>query len=203
MTSRRALALGLVLLAAVAAGLVRVVGDRPPHSVPAVSAAAVAPAAHLEALRRAAALAPCPPGLGPDLPDVSLPCLGGGPAVALSSRGSGVVTLVNVYGSWCGPCADEMPLLASFSRRAGTRVRLVGVDDEDDPALALPFARDLGQRWPAVVDDDKVVARRYGAGVPVTLFLTAAGRVVHVQHGAFTSLRQIVAAVALHLRVQV
>ena len=33
------------------------------------------------ALRAAAALPPCPSGLGPDLPELTLPCLSGGPDV--------------------------------------------------------------------------------------------------------------------------
>lgn len=50
----------------------------------------------LAALRSAAALQPCPAdGLGPDLPDVRLPCLDGGPEVPL--RGSvGQPTLVEL-----------------------------------------------------------------------------------------------------------
>lgn len=156
----------------------------------------------LAPLRQAAALAPCPVGVG-DLPHLVLRCLGGGPDVVLDGHPSGVPTLVNIYGSWCAPCAREMPLLAQFAARAGQRVALLGVDTEDEARLALLFAKDLGQHWPAVVDDNGVLLRHYGSGPPVTLFVDGAGKVVFVQRGEFRSVEQVASAVRLHFGVQV
>jgi cytochrome c biogenesis protein CcmG/thiol:disulfide interchange protein DsbE len=158
-------------------------------------------AVDLAPLRAGAALAPCPAGVGPDLPDLVLPCLGGGPDVRLRGTPSGVPTLVNVYGSWCGPCQEEMPLLVEFSRRAGAKVALLGVDTLDEPRLALLFARDLGQKWPAVVDDDKAVLLRYGTGPPVTLFVDPSGKVVYVKTGPFRRLADVQSLVRRYLGV--
>ena len=156
----------------------------------------------LAPLRAAAALTPCPSAVSVDLPDLTLPCLGGGPDVALRGA-TGRPTLVNVYGSWCGPCQEEMPLLVDLSRLAGDRLDLVGVDTLDEPSLALRFAKDLGQHWPAVVDDDKKVLVQYASGPPVTLFVDARGKVVHVKTGPFRSLAELRAQVAEHLGVRV
>ena len=57
----------------------------------------------LERLREAAALQSCPEGLGPELPALVLPCLGGGPAVDLRAAAPGRPTLVNVWATWCPP----------------------------------------------------------------------------------------------------
>lgn len=205
------MALGAVLAAVLVAGAVRVSGQLGAGAAPVASrstatpstATASTPPARLATLRAAAALDPCPTALSPELPDLVLPCLGGGPAVRLRGPASGVPTLVNVYGSWCGPCQEEMPTLAAFAREAGARVRLVGIDTEDDPTQALPFARDFGQHWPAVVDDDKRVLLGYGGAPPVTLLLDGRGHVVYVQHGAFRDLAAVRAAVATHLAVRV
>jgi thiol-disulfide isomerase/thioredoxin len=156
----------------------------------------------LAPLRAAAALAPCPTGVG-RLPHLVLPCLGGGPDVTLDSPPSGVPTLVNVYGSWCSPCQREMPVLAAFMARAKGRVALLGVDTEDEPRLALRFAKDLGQHWPAVVDDDGRLLRHYASGPPVTLVVDRTGAVVFVHRGPFTSLGQVVTDVQRHLGVAV
>ena len=161
------------------------------------------PGVDLGPLRAAAALEPCPTGISRALPDVELPCLGGGPGVRLRGTPSGVPTLVNVYGSWCDPCQEEMPLLVAFARKAGPRVALVGVDTVDEPRLALQFAKDVGQHWPAVVDDDKRVLREYAAGPPVTLFVDPAGEVVHVKTGPFRSLPELEAQVERYLKVAV
>ena len=161
------------------------------------------PPDRLAALRSAAALDPCPSSIGRDLPDLVLPCLGGGPAVHLRGPGTGVPTLVNVYGSWCGPCQDEMPTLVAFAKQAGHRVQLLGVDTEDEPSQALPFARDYGQHWAAVQDDDKAVLARYASGPPVTLFVDASGKTVFVHTGPFRGLADLRAAVATHFGVRV
>lgn len=145
----------------------------------------------LAPLRAQARLAPCPSGVSKDLPALTLPCLGGGAAVRLDGPGTGRPTLVNVYGSWCGPCQREMPLLVAFSKAADGKVALLGVDTEDEPRLALLFARDVGQSWPAVVDDDKAVLRRYASGPPVTLFVSAAGGVVHAKIGPFKDVAEL------------
>ena len=194
-TQRWALAgLAVLLLAAVA---LRDRGPGPgPTSVPAAAAV------DLAALRDEADLRPCPSGLGPAMPDVELPCLGGGPDVDLRSAAPGRPTLVNVWASWCAPCADEVPELVSFSERAGDRVDVVGVLTSDEAARGLAFSADFGMRYPSLVDDDGEVLRAFLPGPPVTLFLDAEGTVVHTRSGAFRDLAELEGLVAEHLGVR-
>jgi cytochrome c biogenesis protein CcmG/thiol:disulfide interchange protein DsbE len=179
----------VVVLALIAAGLLvksHTGGDKQPDLGP---------------LRAAAGLAPCPSGLGPEVPDVTLPCLGGGKSVRLRSAAPGVPTLVNVWASWCGPCVAEVPELVAFTTKAAGRVAVVGVDNEDEPADALRFAAQHGMRYASLVDDDKTVLRTVASGPPVTLFIDAEGHITHKQHGQFHSLEEIEKLVATHLGV--
>ncbi len=153
-------------------------------------------------LRAAAALDPCPAGLGPELPDLVLPCLGGGPPVDLRSSGPGRPTLVNVWATWCPPCVDEVPDLVSFAAAAGDRVGLVGVLTQDPERNGLEFARQFGMRYPSLVDEQGEVFRANRPGPPVTLFLDAQGRVVHKRSGKFRDRAEIEALVAEHLGVR-
>ena len=187
------LGIGLVLAAAV---LLR---DDP---APAAAPVSTAAAPDLTALRTAAALEPCPAGLGPELPDVVLPCLGGGPDVALRAEPPGRPTLVNVWASWCAPCAEEAPDLVAFAEKAAGRVAVVGVLHQDDLGRGLAFTRDFRMRYPSVVDADGEVQRAFRPGPPVTLFLDAEGRVVHQRSGAFRDLAEVEGLVAEHLGVQ-
>lgn len=155
----------------------------------------------LPGLRRTAALQPCPAGLGPELPDITLPCLGGGKDVAVRAAKPARPTLVNIWGSWCRPCVAEVPDLVRFSDRAAGRVDVVGIDTEDDPADALTFAAQYGMRYPSLVDDDKVVLRTVAPGPPVTLFLDASGHVVYSHLGKFSSAAELEKLVAQHLGV--
>ena len=165
--------------------------------------ASAAPAsASLRALQEQAALQPCPAGLGPELPDLRLPCLGGGPDVDLRSQVPGRPTLVNVWASWCAPCADEVPELVALAEKAGDRVGLVGVLTTDTRERGLAFSKDFGIRYPSLVDDDGAVLRAFPPGPPVTLFLDAQGRVRHTESGAVESLAELEALVARHLGVR-
>jgi thiol-disulfide isomerase/thioredoxin len=157
----------------------------------------------IRALQAAAALEPCPAGLGPGLPRVSLPCLGGGPYVDVSKARLGRPALVNVYGSWCHPCLKEMPLLRQFDEQAAGKVALVGVDTSDEFSKGLQFARDVRQHWPSVYDNNRVIGARFLAALPGTLFLDASGKVVYVFHDVFTSVTQIKDLVRQHLGVTV
>jgi thiol-disulfide isomerase/thioredoxin len=156
----------------------------------------------LAPLREAAALAPCPPGLGPDVPALVLPCLGGGPDVDLRAAPPGRPTLVNVWATWCPPCVEEVPDLVAFADEADGRVGLVGVLTQDPERNGLEFARQFGMRYPSLVDDQGEVFRAFRPGPPVTLFLDARGRVVHKRSGKFTDVAEIEALVAEHLGIQ-
>lgn len=158
--------------------------------------------AALAALQGRAALTPCPVGLGPQLPDLVLPCLGGGSDVRLRGAVPGRPTLVNLWASWCAPCVEEVPRLRAFSARAGDRVGLVGVLTTDSRSSALTFAAQYGMRWPSLVDDDGRVLRSFQPGLPLTLFLDATGRVVYRKSGAFRSEAELEQLVADHLGVR-
>jgi len=146
-------------------------------------------------LRRAVVLDSCPKALGADLPRITLPCLSGGPDVALASAAPGKPTLVNIWATWCGPCVREVPLLLKFRAAAGDRIGIVGVLHEDEQGQALEFARQYGMHYPSVVDDDGKVLRAFGSGPPITLLVDAGGHVRQVKRGEWHSLAELRAAV--------
>ena len=147
-----------------------------------------------EQLVAKAALDPCPASTSAhprkSLPDLTLPCLGRGPAVHLAGL-AGVPTVVNIWGSWCTPCQAETRYLSTVYDAAKRKVRVLGVDTEDDPKSALDFAPhvDPPMHYPQVVDKDKklLIALNQPSAVPTTVFVDAAGRVVHITHLPYRS----------------
>ncbi|MDQ1695848.1 MAG: hypothetical protein QOJ03_1201 [Frankiaceae bacterium] len=139
------------------------------------------------------------------LPDVTLPCLGAGPVVHLAGLG-GRPTVLNVWGSWCGPCQKETPYFARAYDALKSRVQFLGVDDEDDPDSALDFAAHVSprMRYPSVIDENKqVLLGLHGfVGVPSTIFVGADGKVVKQVSSAYASTAQLQADIARYLGVQ-
>ncbi len=97
----------------------------------------------------------------------------------------GQVVLVNFWASWCGPCRQEMPHLNRLHdayRRAG--FVLLGVNIDEDAALAATTAARWGLRFPVLLDTDKTVVRLYDLGsMPATVLIDRDGRVRHLHRG--------------------
>jgi thiol-disulfide isomerase/thioredoxin len=136
----------------------------------------------LQEAKEKAGVEPCVEGDGAEvdggLPAVSLACFGGGPAVDLSTLRGPMV--VNLWGYWCGPCREELPILATFYADHGDRVAMLGVDYQDvqvDDAMAL--VAKAGVTYPLVADPDGDLSGQqpFGPirGLPISVFVAEDG----------------------------
>jgi cytochrome c biogenesis protein CcmG/thiol:disulfide interchange protein DsbE len=117
----------------------------------------------------------------------TLPALGKtGQQVSLSQY-QGKPVIVNFWASWCEPCQQETPLLASWYKQQDGHVNLVGVDENDTTAAALKFAKAKGVTYPIGFDPQVTIALDYNVdGLPQTFFLNAQHRIVDHVLGAVT-----------------
>ena len=136
------------------------------------------------------------------LPDLTLDCLGGGDPVRLSGL-AGTPTVINLWASWCGPCREELPLLARAHDAYGDRVRIIGVDFADSaPDAALELARVTGVTYPLLSDPESTAkAPLKVVGLPQTVFVDRQGRMVATERIAFRSYAELTAAIDRHLGV--
>lgn len=95
----------------------------------------------------------------------------------------GTVSVINVWGSWCGPCRTEAPGLARVARQLGERSRFLGINVRDNPAAAQAFERAFEIPYPSVHPDDAGSAiLAFGgaltaAAIPSTVILDEQARV--------------------------
>lgn len=105
------------------------------------------------------------------LPDLTLPCLGGGESVDIARlRGPMVITF---WASWCGPCRRELPIFQTFAQRYAGRVAVLGIDYHDvNPAAALDLIRKSGATFPLLADTETAIAQQ--GKLPISLLPTLA-----------------------------
>ena len=120
-------------------------------------------------------------------PGFTLTALGvPGQQISLSQY-QGKPLIVNFWASWCDPCQRETPLLAGWYKQQHGRVVIVGLDENDNTANALKFARAKGVSYPVGVDPGLAAANSYGVvALPQTFFLDARHRIVDRVYGAVT-----------------
>ncbi|MFI7427677.1 TlpA family protein disulfide reductase [Micromonospora sp. NPDC049836] len=102
----------------------------------------------------------------------------------------GQVVLVNVFASWCGPCRDELPLLAETARRwSPNGLRVVGLNLRDGPDAVRALLQEAraGDALTVLPDPDGARAIEWGVrGVPETYLVDRDGRIVAHQPGVVT-----------------
>lgn len=121
------------------------------------------------------------PGERPSVASFEATLLDGSTLSSSSLRGT--VTVMNVWGSWCGPCRAEAPDLVEAAERLGDRAQFYGINVRDSPDAARAFERAFGIPYPSINPDDSArTILAFGgvltaAAVPSTVVIDADGAV--------------------------
>lgn len=156
----------------------------------------------LRAIKQDAGMDKCPEvdAERSELPDLTLPCLGGGPAVEL--RGIRGPAVVPVWAQWCGPCREELPWFQRLHEAAGDRLTVLGLNWQDpQPEGALSFAVSAGVTFASVADPDATL-QEGARGLPL-LYLVDQDGAVTLRRGQLDSYDQLVGLVEDHTGVSV
>lgn len=99
----------------------------------------------------------------------------------------GQVTVINIFASWCTPCAAEMPELVALKKQFPD-VRVIGVVWNDDPKTIRAFLKQHGNPFEALWLDPKGNATiALGIkGIPETLVVDARGTIRYRLPGILT-----------------
>ena len=134
--------------------------------------------------------------------DTLLNCLSGTEKISVESlRGP---LIVNVWGSWCGPCKQEMPYFVDFHHQANGKVKLLGIAVEEAKAQdSKDFIISYGITWPNLYDAKGITRAIFGMGVPVTWFIDQQGTVVYKHIGVVETTEELIELTAKYLKVAI
>jgi len=122
--------------------------------------------------------------VGKPLPADSLPPLTGGQPVKIAAAAAAPM-VVNVFASWCAPCAEEAP---QMMRLKALGVPMVGVAYKDQTAATQGFLDKYGDPFEQVLQDRSGdVGVDFGiSGVPETFVVDTHGMIVAKHIGPMT-----------------
>ena len=103
--------------------------------------------------------------------------------------------VINVWGSWCEGCKEEMPYfidLYKMQEFESGQIQLLGVNVEESSKVeAIEYIKKSGMSWPHLEDLDGISKSIFGSGVPVTWFINEEGKNVGIKIGAYTNKKQL------------
>lgn len=104
--------------------------------------------------------------------DLSGPSLRDDQPIHLSDF-AGKVVVLNVWGSWCGPCRTETPELEKvFDETEALGVAFLGIDVRDNRSAATDFVTDRKVRYPSIFDPPMRSIIALGKGYPTSVVPT-------------------------------
>jgi len=125
--------------------------------------------------------------------ELFLDCLDGSGAINFFSIKGPIA--VNVWGSWCEGCRQEMPYFVELYQRQPFKsgeIKLLGVDiEESSRQVGVDFINAYEMTWPHLEDLDGKTKSLFGPGAPVTWFIDKNGKVLSKHIGTYTDRDQL------------
>jgi cytochrome c biogenesis protein CcmG/thiol:disulfide interchange protein DsbE len=111
-------------------------------------------------------------------PDFDLPLIGQEGNFVLSQQ-RGQVVVINFWGSWCGPCRDEAPMLQRlYEEYQSQGVLFVGIAVKDIESDSIEYIEEFGITYANVMDIGARMEEEYRTqGVPETFVVGKDGHI--------------------------
>lgn len=122
-------------------------------------------------------------GVGDQAPDFTLVDLNGEEHRLSDYKGQGV--LLNFWGTWCKPCAKEMPALnKQYTEYKDQGVQVLAVNIAQSNFEVQKFADQYGLDFPVVLDRTKSVMHTYNVDpLPTTVLVNPEGDIERIIMG--------------------
>ncbi len=126
--------------------------------------------------------------IGKPLPDFVLKTLAGAPSSMKKELKAGRQTLINVWATWCIPCAVEMPELQQMRAKFAARgIDLIGLNvDAEKDVNVKDYVTKKGVNYPILVGGTNAIEKIYATdelSVPLTILVDEKGIVTDLIPG--------------------
>ena len=103
--------------------------------------------------------------------------------------------LINVWGSWCEGCKQEMPYFVELYQNPlfkNGQIQMLGINvEEKSKEDAIDYIQKIGMSWPNREDASGISKSIFVPGVPVTWFIDENGKAIDIKIGAYTNKKQL------------
>lgn len=125
-------------------------------------------------------------------PNVTLTKMSDGRAFEPLRDTAGSITLLDFWASWCGPCLEELPVVASVvSMYPPDQVRLIAVNTEEEPSWVKKFVNDQSIDVDVALDPRGEAAAAFGVEqLPTLVVIDQQGAVRRIHVGFRNTLSQ-------------
>lgn len=132
----------------------------------------------------------------PPLPAIQVTDLATGVSAPLPEFARGRPVVLNLWASWCGPCRQEMPMLAQAQQREPNLAFLFINQGESMDAVRAYLEREHLPLREVLLDSGSQALKALGSnGLPTTVFFDASGHQIDAHFGVLNA-----AALATRLR---
>ncbi|YCA42731.1 thiol-disulfide oxidoreductase ResA [Bacillus sp. JZ8] len=121
--------------------------------------------------------------VGEKAPDFVLEDLNGEKHKLSDYEGKGV--FLNFWGTWCKPCAKEMPVMQNqYEQFKDKGVEILAVNADETELAVNRFSKSYGLTFPVMIDDGGEVQTAYDIGpLPTTILIDSKGEIVDIFEG--------------------
>ncbi len=104
--------------------------------------------------------------------------------------------LIDLWATWCAPCLSTLPDLARIRRStAQTDLKLIAIDEDDNPAIAPQLLKRRGYDWDDFHFNKNVTTQLPTPGIPLMVLVDAQGTILYY-HTGVDDLPALTAAIA-------
>lgn len=114
--------------------------------------------------------------VGTSAPDFQLPDLDGRQVSSQSLRDK--VVLLDFWATWCGPCREELPVMASLEKTWAAKGLVVVRITDEPPEYVQAFLKRTQQSFPTLVNGESISKQFSVPGLPTLVLIDKTRKIV-------------------------